>query len=571
MNNTKIFLFIGIFILFFLIVILAIITGKKFDFDSINLEENNEFYEKHKDATLKYLVAVYPNGKESLEKLNAIDLAKFYNSLWFYYNCESSFKGNLPTDQYACWQTLPGCGDKYPKLPYTPQGYFYSIKDWVKNWTPWIKATSDMEPSYFTMSLPGSPIFPTYNGTMFAGPGPLFMYQRGLYRMVYNTEIPKLSVFTDGYGNDHEVRLPKTTPNTVKPEWKIPNNWWKGAEDNNYIEVTGADEPGMPISGCAVWIDGWRGSGIFYNVGRSLRCRNKVDAVWLLAKEMSQKYPDVLKDVYSTIDPYDIVSVLFEYPCKQKAPTVWDSEKSQKVQCNWCMGAGGAIGGIPQNNTGFSSAYFFEPADWYSWCGKKQPSKSKNRLYGVPNECIDDIRFNRNALGERISAQGPFDEGMTWMGIYLGYDTIQESQSSNGNGYYQVEILELRNYPESVKNRDYSEYIQKIPGTNCNNSPNNVEWRTDTPFLKNFMAKIYQYYSIRDPLDINNDSKASKCIPGKKYDYNLNSYNITCKNNLSDMFTDLDVFDSPSTNLCPPNGAGTNGKKMVDKNSMPYG
>ena len=37
------------------------------------------------------------------------------------------------------------------------------------------------------------------------------------------------------------------------------------------------------------------------------------------------------------------------------------------------------------------------------------------------------------------------------------------------------------------------------------------------------------------------------------------------------MFTDLDVFNSPSTNLCPPNGAGTNGKKMVDKNSMPYG
>jgi hypothetical protein len=43
------------------------------------LAKNVDFYENHKKATLDYLIAVYPNGKDSLEKLSTMDLAKFYN------------------------------------------------------------------------------------------------------------------------------------------------------------------------------------------------------------------------------------------------------------------------------------------------------------------------------------------------------------------------------------------------------------------------------------------------------------------------------------------------------------
>ena len=570
-------LLIGVFSILLIGIIIFIIFYNKSstlkDFQKIILTENKEFYENHKKATLDYLIAVYPNGKDSLEKLSTMDLAKFYNSLWFYYNCDSKFNGKIfNTDM--CWQPLPGCGDKYPKLPYTPQGFFYSLRDWVKNWTPWIETNSNMDPSYFTAAIPGFNPFTLLNDTtVMAGPGPLFMFQRGLYRMVYNTEIPKISVWTDGYGNDHITRLPKMLTNKDEPDWKIPNNWWKGAEDNSYIEVTGADEPGMPISGCAIWVDGWRGSGIFYNVGRSLRCRNKVDAIYLLAKEMSEKYPDVLRNVYDTIDPYDIISMLLPLPCKQKPPKVWDPDQQKVIECNWCNGGGWLPTGLPRDITGFSGNVFNIPAtDWFQWCNKTKLNTNPKRVNGLSNECIDDIRFNRSGIAERIAAQGPFDEGMTWMGIYLKYDTIQESQSSNGNGNAQVEILELRNYPPEVKDRDYSAYIQKIPGTTFCNGNNEVMWRTDTPFLKNFMAKTYEHYSLRDPLDIFNDSKASKCVPGVDYKYNMKfGYNITCKNNISDMFTRLTIAGLTTENQCSPDGIGFNKEQMTTKDSEPWG
>lgn len=303
-----------------------------------------------------------------------------------------------------------------------------------------------------------------------------------------------------------------------------------------------------------------------------MRTRNKVDAVWLLAKEMSIKHPEKLESVYSTTDPYDIVSILLVPNPDQQPPLVYDSDYKNAVGCNWVGGANGAPGGIPINNYGFNSSYFFDPSNWFTWC-KEEPDDSSShvkRLYNIPDKCIDNIRFNNDALAERIPAQGPWDEAMTWMGIYLGYDTLQESQSSNGNGFTQVEILELRNYPEAVKDRDYSEFLQRSKGDWGCEGNWGVEWRKDTEFIKNFINKTYQYYSLRDPLDINNDSKATKCIPGKTYDYNTSGYNITCKNNLSDMFTELSVFGAPGTDFCPPNGAGGNGKTMTDSSVMPF-
>lgn len=136
----------------------VILDSKKFK--NIKLAQPPEFYKKNYDATLKYLTAVYPYSQK-LKLLTFIELAQFYNSLWMYYNCESSYKKTIPyippidipssnppssnrlssisalrgeknidTDKKTttlCWQELPGCGDKYPKLPYTPQGYIYSF------------------------------------------------------------------------------------------------------------------------------------------------------------------------------------------------------------------------------------------------------------------------------------------------------------------------------------------------------------------------------------------------------------------------------------------------------------
>ncbi len=97
-----------------------------------------------------------------------MELAKFYNSLWFYYNCESQFVSQnivqpiwdenknsyIQKGVESCWNPLPGCGDKYPKLPYTPQGYLYSFNNWLQDWTPWINSDSTVDAKNITGSFP---------------------------------------------------------------------------------------------------------------------------------------------------------------------------------------------------------------------------------------------------------------------------------------------------------------------------------------------------------------------------------------------------------------------------------
>ena len=131
--------------------------------DGTKLVQSKSFYKKHKDATVKYLSAVYPTAKNTFEKMSAVDLAIFYNSLWYYYNCEAAYDKDFydyyTTNKYGyidpnakivkhCWQELPGCGTDWPKLPYTPQGYLYSFKNWVEyNWQPFIYSDSTIPPS----------------------------------------------------------------------------------------------------------------------------------------------------------------------------------------------------------------------------------------------------------------------------------------------------------------------------------------------------------------------------------------------------------------------------------------
>jgi len=89
------------------------------------------FYENKKQMTINYLRAVYPTTDFS--ELNANDVAKVYNSLWFWYNCSAKWGSQNTTidGRVTCWKELPGCGTTYPKLPYPPQGWLYSWNDWI--------------------------------------------------------------------------------------------------------------------------------------------------------------------------------------------------------------------------------------------------------------------------------------------------------------------------------------------------------------------------------------------------------------------------------------------------------
>lgn len=564
-----------------------------------------DFYKDRQAATLTYLIGVYPQGARSLRALNYLQIAAFYNSLWFYYNCESSFDATFPSPwangpmTKNCWQELPGCGKDFPKLPYTPQGYIYSVVDWIQSGTPFVYSNSQMPASYFALGVPGVPFW----GSDTMGPAPLFMHQRAIFRNVYTNKLPLMQTWT----NSKEVpeTLSFTQPTIVPglvgefhPYWNYPQNWALGVPKNGWIEVLSADDPGMALSVTIMWLNGAIGSGVFYNVGNVLHGRNKVDATFLLATELAKSDAGkaALMDAYSTTDPYNVVASLLVNPvCAQKGGKVWDPVAEKTVECNWCSG-GDTLGSIPSRYTPSirwsENMYHFNVDDWLSFCSSSNPTVAGRSAGGIPNACIDGMRAGSNYLSDRIGSQGSFDEAMTWMGCWCGYDTIELIQSANGDGTSQVEILVLKNLPVETKNRDYSEFLQlplikddttgNLVAT-CQQGKFYVIPRQDkldgfyAPYFKNFWAGL----SLRDPLDINNDSKATTCQqpPWDKTrnGFSGDQYNLVCLNNSSKMLDRLNAYSKLSSddykewNKCSPFGVGAGGKIMTTPDVWPSG
>ena len=265
---------------------------------------------------------------------------------------------------------------------------------------------------------------------------------------------------------------------------------------------------------------------------------------------------------------------------QQKAPLVWDPVNNKTTECNWNKGALGAnnIVSIPSDRNGWNNSTIIDTLYWSSWCSEKT-ANSRKFAYGLPNKCIDDARFGNTYPADRIAAFGTFDEPITWMGTYLGYDSIQMLQSANGAGFWQVEIIHLKDLPNSVKNRDYSEYIANTTnGKKCSGDFGNVAWRTDVPFFESYMKKLYENFTLRDPTDVYNDFKATNCLvpnPWTIENHSKQPFNITCKNNLSDIYTNLSFFNydiyGKYFNQCTPDGIGAEDQIMTNKDIPPYG
>ena len=586
MNNKKILLIVLGIVLGISVLLIIYFNKRSASLlpDGSKLVKSSQFYNDKRSPTLEYLNKVYPTATESFKNMSSKKLAIFYNSLWFYYNCEAkynsdTFHGNAPDGPpiKRCWQALPGCGSTLPKLPYTPQGYLYSFNSWIYNWQPWIKSVSDINPEDITSFAPGGWL---WNWT--SGPSPMFEPQRCIHRMIYNKDDPNFV---------NKIKQPALLPGEMgkwSSYWNYPNKWWLGIPDNGYIEVIGSDEPGMALSAAAIWLNGIVGTGIFYNVGKSKIARNKVDGTFLLAQEMAQTDAGkkALQDNYNTTDPYDVVALLLGSGdngvlfVQQKAPLVWDPVNNKTTECNWNKGALGAnnIVSIPSDRNGWNNSTIIDTLYWSSWCSEKT-ANSRKFAYGLPNKCIDDARFGNTYPADRIAAFGTFDEPITWMGTYLGYDSIQMLQSANGAGFWQVEIIHLKDLPNSVKNRDYSEYIANTTnGKKCSGDFGNVAWRTDVPFFESYMKKLYENFTLRDPTDVYNDFKATNCLvpnPWTIENHSKQPFNITCKNNLSDIYTNLSFFNydiyGKYFNQCTPDGIGAEDQIMTNKDIPPYG
>jgi hypothetical protein len=573
------------------------------NFESINLIQSEKFYINHREATLKYLKSVYPTS--DLENLNYIDLAMLYNSLWTWYNCESSYgpssgpwlKNDKGEDVISdmCWQKLPGCGDKWPKLPYTPQGWIYDWNNYIgtvdksgnqsKSVMNQINySDSTKHPKDITGSVPGQTYWNWFNG-----PNPVWMYQRAIFRYNYN---PGTGESYNEKGNTYAT--PALTPGEITDTelplpWNCPNIWWTGVPNGGYLEVTMASEPGLAPSPPICWFDGWRGSGTWINVGKTLTARNKVDGVFKLAQEAAwtKEGRDTLMKYFNTDIPYELckklVSINNENLCPINGPTVYDGRLNSKtymenVQLNFCNPNGTNQGSLVGNfaTINANNANSFTITDWYSWCGDKTEP--------MPDSCVDKMRLGSHYTADRQAALMTFDEPLFALGVYLGYDSIQMPHSSNGNGRYQYEYLELRGYPKEVRDRDYSSFMMAVDDT--------VDYRVD--FLVDYMPKMASMFSIRDVLDPLygkckplvvdaewvDSVRIPKTRPSSKESHNvekptkLNSYwndkcpinksalgslweyNITAKDHISSMFTYLSIAFSDSVNYCTPNGKG---------------
>ena len=486
--------------------------------DGTKLAQDPSFYVDHHAGTLDYLTSVYPAGKASLKRLTPKALAVFYNSLWFYYNCESAFDKILDRTTY-CWKALPACGSAdLPKLPYSPQGMFYSFRDWQATQTPWILSDSSRPPSYFSSGVPAGPFFFKYTG-----PAPLFLHQRTMFRATFP------------WGKQNEY--PHISP--IQKHWNFPKAWWKGVPAHGWVEVSSSNQPpGMALSVTVFWLNGCVGSGVFYNVGKTKIANNKVDAVWRLADELV-KLPDGanrLKQVYNTSDPDQIILALLQNPCTQKGPKVWTADGKIR-DCSWCSGGRVNLEVPKDANMWNGQLKYANVADWTKLCVGSEAWA----------ECAKEMRLGTAENGEypasRVSSQGSFDEAITWMGCYLGYDSVQMLQSANGSGFYQVEIMELRDLPAGTKNRDYSEFIEQ-GGSDCHSGDFAVQWRRDkyVEFFQTYTNRFFSRLTLRDPLDIGNDKSAIGCqqLPWAP-DLN-HQYNTVCMNNLSKMLARLNVF-----------------------------
>jgi hypothetical protein len=151
--------------------------------------------------------------------------------------------------------------------------------------------------------------------------------------------------------------------------------------------------------------------------------------------------------------------------------------------------------------------------------------------------------------------------------------------SANGSGFWQYEILELRNYPPEVKQRDYSQFIHFSRDNN-----GAISYSYNPAFVKPYLAQISKFLSLRDPLDVTNDSKVIDCVTlpwnsnllPKNFrerqwlDEDSWEYNITCDKGLSNMFDKTSIYGGPD-NQCAPNGIGFAGKPMLTSADAPYG
>jgi hypothetical protein len=451
-----------------------------------------------------------------------MELASFYNSLWYYYNCAFQYHDKdleaVPGLLGKTWDKLP-CADEYP-LPYCPQGILFNVWTYQKYNLPYVFSDSNDQKEYLDLKNIGAGrpgiAFTTYSKNARPGPGVYWVNQRGIERHIWHPNGP---VNAKGIANkngkdDWVFNIGQ------KMAWNYPKNWSQGLKNNEYIEVTHFYHgPGGMTTSPGYWYNGFVGTGLFLSLGKTIVANNKMDMAMKLAKELIEKKGvKTFEKYFVASDPYSWMYNLQTYTDCASSP----SKCAPILPC--CMGGGtDSDKGIPRNANLKMGDFMSEVVKYQNKNGESSPLPTTQGI----KISIDAAAGMTDYVLSRFSVNILCDEPLFFMGVLLGYDTIQMTSSANSSGYFVYELIDLRlppKYREKINNRDYSQMID-ITYT----GPNNPQVFGNT-WNQQYVIDSLDYIqkekliTLRDPLDIYNEGKI---IPLS----NLNSTDKVCPNN----------------------------------------
>lgn len=496
------------------------------------LSQPASFYGINRQKTLRYLKGVYPTATDSFAMLSDLELASFFNSLWFYYHCQGEYtEKDLNLGSFTkynndlSWSALP-CAKKYP-MPYTPQGRLYNLYTYQKYNVPEVNSGSEPDKPYLQIERAGSTrpgIMGTYNDRNTRSSGIMWVMQRTIQRNVwYPNGLYNEKVLRDNEPDNWVTRVGNT------PLFAFPDRWFGGLGNFQYIEVSHSPSyVGDALNMSPFW---WYnvsvGSGLFLNLGKTLAVRNKVDGLFtqasLLAKSKEGK--TLLMKWYNTTDPYAITWGIIGL-CGFNAYTKQTFCYFPVQACNFAC--------YP-DLIGYAKAAGKQDLDFLFFTETLKHEKDPTKSYPSQETIktvIDLAKSNKDYYLAHVSEQLLPDETNFFFGINLGFDTIQFYEDPNGNDNYVFEIIDLR-IPSSAldqaKNRDYSGFMHiespdaKVPIITNQTS---LEWKDPYGYtegahknyylqtaISTYLENAYnqKWLSVRDPLDIYNEDKVFKC------------------------------------------------------------
>ena len=483
---------------------------KQDDLSCLNIKQSS-FHEIHRKQLVNYLAAVYPLATEKFSSMGTSQLNDFYNSLWFYYNCD--FSGNI--DNY-CWTKI--CDTS---LPYAPSGLIYNLDTWWYDSKPLIISTEETNVSKTGGSIPGQTFIKSK-----MGPAPVWQYARAIFRNIYTPMVDK----------DNKVpTVLKGSIEQIDPPFKYPHKWWLGVPSHGYMEINAASEPGLGMSCCPTWYDGWVGSGIFLDVGNTIIARNKSNAVFVLAQQMLlQGFQFKLLEWFNAGNALEVLKNI--YNCQIESPKFDIAGVTKEFNICKPGRSGTNSGRLPEAGQPWGDLVKSDKME--NWCDKN-----------FDEECLYDLMYGGTYNADRVNTDTMWDEPIFAMASFLNYDTVQMTMSANSNGFWQYEILELRyvKHIDGVRERDYSQFIK------CDSEDASAfDLYFKSKFLEKYMNLIPSFLSLRDPFDLdrwrmcdfNQWDKASNISPSWEKNKTINTI---CKNNLSKMYSDTALTDCVPT------------------------